>query len=524
MAHRLAMDKVHAITSLHSQGMSERQIAKTLEISRKAVRRHLGRPSSKDTKAPTGEAPTGSADAKDTKAPTGSTTDGTTGATRPSRSDCEGFRQLIIDKMEEGLTAQRIFQDLQEEHGFPGQYSSVRRFVHKLGQGTELPFRRIEVEAGYEMQVDYGTGARCQDHQGIYRKTHVFRLVLSHSRKGYTEAVRRLTTESFIRSLENAFRALGGVPKVVVFDNAKSAVIQADWYDPELNPKIIEFCRHYHVTFLPTRPRTPRHKGKVERGVGYAKGNALRGRTFGSLQAQNDHLHRWEKNVADTRIHGTTKRHVGTLFETVERAALGPLPLELFPLFEEGKRKVSRDGHIEVKRSFYSAPTEYVGCEVWARWNSQVVRILNHRLEQIAIHCRQEIGKFSTLPEHIAHEKINAVERGATYLLGKVRHVGPHSTRWAEAALQEHGIRGMRIIQGLLSLTRKYASDAIEAACDTAWRSRAFRYRIVKQLLENRGKSQQTMEFLEEHPVLRPMSEYGEFFRTAIQGGMQDVR
>ena len=523
MAHRLAMDKVHAITTLHSQGMSERRIAKTLNISRKAVRRHLGRTPSKDTKAPTGEAPTGSAAAKDTKAPTGSTNEGVTGSPRPSRSECERFRPLIIEKLEEGLTAQRIFQDLQEEHGFSGKYSSVRRFVHKLGQGTELPFRRIEVAAGDEMQVDYGTGARCQDHQGVYRKTHVFRLVLSHSRKGYTEAVRRLTTESFIRSLENAFRALGGVPKVVVFDNAKSAVIQADWYDPELNPKIVDFCRHYNFTFLPTRPRTPRHKGKVERGVGYVKSNALRGRTFVSLQAQNEHLQRWEKQVADTRIHGTTKRHVGQLFETVERAALGPLPPELFPLFEEDKRKVSRDGHIEVKRSFYSAPPEYVGREVWARWNSQVVRILNHRLEQIAMHCRQEIGKFSTLPEHIVQEKINAVERGATYLLGKVQHVGPQATRWAEAALEEHGIRGMRIIQGLLSLTRTYASEEIEAACDTAWRSQAFRYRTVKQLLKHRGKSQQTMEFLEEHPVLRPMSEYGEFFRTAIQGGIQDV-
>lgn len=524
MAHRLAMDKVHAITTLHAQGLSERRIAETLGISRKAVRRHLGRPASKDTKAPTGEAPTGSTDAKDTKAPTGSTNESTTTTARLSRSECEGFRQLIIEKLEAGLTAQRIFQDLQEEQGFAGQYSSVRRFVHKLGQGTGLPFRRIEVDPGYEMQVDYGTGARCQDHQGVYRKTYVFRVVLSHSRKGYTEAVRRLTTESFLRSLENAFRALGGVPKVVVFDNAKSAVIQADWYDPELNPKIVDFCRHYNFTFLPTRPRTPRHKGKVERGVGYVKSNALRGRTFESLQAENDHLHRWEERVADTRIHGTTKRHVGTLFETVERAALGPLPQELFPLFEEGKRTVSRDGHIEVKRSFYSAPTEYVGREVWARWNSQVVRILNHRLEQIAIHCRQEAGKFSTLPEHIPQEKINAVERGAAYLLGKMRHVGPQATRWAEAALAEHGVRGMRIIQGLLSLTRTYESDEIEAACETAWRSRAFRYRTIKQLLKHRAKSQQTLEFLEEHPVLRPMAEYGEFFRTAIQGGMQDVR
>jgi transposase len=524
MVNRLGMDKVHAIKTLRSQGMPERRIADTLRISRKAVRRHLARETSKDTKAPTGEAPTGSAGPKDTKAPTGLITDGTTAATPPSRSHCEGFREVIIHKLEEGLTAQRIYQDLQEEHGFQGKYSSVRRFVHKLGQGTPLPFRRIEVEAGSEMQVDYGTGARCQDHAGVYRKTHIFRLVLSHSRKGYTEAVRRLTTESFIRSLENAFRALGGVPKVVVFDNAKSAVIQADWYDPELNPKILDFCRHYNFTLLPTRPYTPRHKGKVERGVGYVKSNALRGRTFESLQAENEHLHRWERNVADTRIHGTTKRHVGTVFETVERAALGPLPPDLFPFFEEGPRTVSRDGHIEVKRAFYSAPTEYFRREVWVRWNSQVVRILNHRLEQVAIHCRQEPGKFSTLPEHIPREKINAVERGAEYLLGKVRLIGPHATRWAEAALEEHGVRGMRIIQGLLSLTRKYETEAIEAACDTAWRSRAFRYRIVKRLLENRSKSQQTMEFLEEHPVLRPMSEYGEFFRTVIQGGVQHVR
>lgn len=157
MAHRLAMDKVHAITTLHSQGMSERRIAKTLNISRKAVRRHLSRTPSKDTKAPTGEAPTGSAAAKDTKAPTGSTNEGVTGSPLPSRSECERFRPLIIEKLEEGLTAQRIFQDLQEEHGFAGKYSSVRRSVHKLGQGTELPFRRIEVAAGDEMQVDYGT-------------------------------------------------------------------------------------------------------------------------------------------------------------------------------------------------------------------------------------------------------------------------------------------------------------------------------------------------------------------------------
>jgi transposase len=534
MANQLAMDKVQAIKSLEAAGLSQRQIASTLAISRKAVRRHLGRSRSKDTKAPTGKAPTGCldpkdttsahrvGDPKDTKAPTGSGAPEAAPEGRPSaasRSLCQAYHESIVAKLEAGLTAQRIFQDLRDEQGFTGKYHSVRRYVRRLSEHSALAFRRIEVAPGYEMQVDYGTGGRCQDREGKWCRTHVFRLVLSHSRKGYSEAVRRLTTESFIRSLENAFWALGGVPKVVVFDNAKAVVSQADWYDPELNPKIVEFCRHYQFTLLPTRPRTPHHKGKVERGVGYVQSNALRGRSFASLAEQNEHLHHWERAVADTRIHGTTKKHVGQLFESVERAALGPLPNERFPFYEEGKRRVSRDGHIEVKRAFYSAPPEYLGSEVWVRWNDQVVRIFNHRFEQIAMHCRQEPGRFSTLGEHLASEKISGVERGAAFLLGKVRFLGPHALRWAEAVLAENGVTGMRSVQGLLALSGKYEAAAIEAACDQAWRSGAFRYRTVKGLLARKSATQQTLGFIETHPVIRPIAEYGEFLKHAIQGG-----
>jgi transposase len=223
------------------------------------------------------------------------------------------------------MTAKRIHQDLISEHDFREKYHSVRRYVRSLISAPDPPVRRMEVAPGQEIQVDYGMGARCTDHTGKLRKTYLFRLVLSHSRKGYTEAVTRLTTESFIRSLENAFRILGGVPKIVVFDNAKSVVKQADWYDAELNPKINAFCKHYGITIVPTRPRTPEHKGKVERGVDYAQENAIKGMTFESVALQNQHLLQWEKTVADTRIHGTTKKHVGKQFIEVEKPALGPL-------------------------------------------------------------------------------------------------------------------------------------------------------------------------------------------------------
>lgn len=156
---------------------------------------------------------------------------------------------------------------------------------------------------------------------------------------------------------------------------------------------------------------------------------------------------------------------------------------------------------------------------MWVRWNDQTVRILNDRCEQVCLHCRQQPGRFSTHDEHLAPEKISGVERGAAYLLGKVRIVGPHALRWAEATLEQRGVQGLRTIQGLLGLSRKYTAAELERACDAAWRSGDLRYRIVKAVLKRQSAVQETMEFIDAHPVIRPMAEYGEFIRNAIQGG-----
>jgi transposase len=523
MAYQLGMDKTLAIKNLRQSGLSQQAIADALGISRGAVIRHLAAISANSTEAPTGKAPTGSESSNSTEAQTGS--DGiafgpqSSASNLPSsRSRCEPFREVILAKLDQGLDCQRIHQDLVAEHGFKDKYWSVHRFVQSMGKSQPLPFRRLEVDPGWELQVDFGAGRPCKDHTGAMRKTHIFRAVLSHSRKGYTEAVTRLTTESFIRVLENTFWKLGGVPKTVVFDNAKCAVIKADWYDPELHPIINDFCKHYNFTLLPTRPATPRHKGKVERGVDYAQENALKGRSFVTLCEQNAHLEHWEKTVADTRIHGTTKKQVGLAFEG-ERPHLSPLRNDRFPFFHEEQRRVSRDGHISLRKAFYSVSPEYLGCDVWVRWNSQTVRIFDHRMQQVAVHCFQEPGRFSTHSEHIDPKKTHTIERGVEYLLKKVRFLGSFATRWAESAIEHRGIAASRTIQGLLSLCQHYESAQIDRACDVAWRSKAFSYRVIKTLLEKESATtQQTMEFMDDHPVIRSTSEYGDFIRRAIQG------
>jgi hypothetical protein len=155
------------------------------------------------------------------------------------------------------------------------------------------------VAPGAEAQIDFGTGAWIVDGQGRRRRSHVLRVILSYSRKGYSEALPDQKSEGLLRALENAFRHFGGVPATLVPDNLKAAAIRADWWDPELNPRMEAFARHYGAALVPTRPRTPWHKGKIERGIGYVKGNALHGRRFASLAEENRFLTHWEEQVEE---------------------------------------------------------------------------------------------------------------------------------------------------------------------------------------------------------------------------------
>jgi hypothetical protein len=364
--------------------------------------------------------------------------------------------------------------------------------------------------------VDFGTGAPLVG-DGHRRRTHVFRIVLSHSRKAYSEAVCRQTTDDFIRCLENAFWAFGGAPRQLVLDNLKAAVERADWFDPDLNPKVRSFAAHYGVALLPTRPYTPRHKGKVERGVDYVQENALKGRQFARLEDQNAFLRDWEQTVADTRVHGTIRQQVGKLFSDHERPALLPLPAERFPFFYEGRRSVHRDGHVEVAKAYYSVPPEYVGRPVWVRWDARLVRVCNDRLEQVAVHPRQEPGRFSTQQPHIAAEKISGVERGAAWLLGRIRPLGAQAARWAEAVVAHRGVEGVRVLQGLLALAGRHASNQIDRACGIALSYGEYRLRTVRALIGQEAPRQEPLPFLEEHPVIRSLADYEQLVHTSFQ-------
>jgi transposase len=494
--NQLNVSLQHSITTLAAHGWSHRRIARELDIHRETVGRYLRLVDSK----PAISTPGSEAD------PAAKPAISIPGSTAGRQSLCQPWQPQIEVAVAVGLSAQRIYQDLVVEHGFSGSYQAVKRFVRQLRQTQPVPFVRMEVAPGAEAQVDFGQGAWVLV-EGKRKRPHLFRIVLSHSRKGYSEVVWQQTTESFIRCLENAFRYFGGVPRTLIIDNLRAAVTRADWYDPELNAKVEEFCRHYGTVMLPTRPAMPRHKGKIESGINYGQENALRGRSFASLAAQNLSLSDWESGVADTRIHGTTRQQVGKVFNEVERAKLLPLPAGLFPVFEEAPRTVHRDGYVELKRAYYSVPPEYVGRQVWVRWESRLLRVINQRREVIAVHALAEPGKFTTDPAHLHSPYRRVVQESLDHLLDRARLIGVQTGSWAEAMVQQRGPIGTRVLHGLLSLAQKHPVKALEQAAQKALHHGTWRLRDLRTLLAQPAPSPQ-LDFLETHPLIRNLDTY----------------
>jgi transposase len=165
----------------------------------------------------------------------------------PKASACEPYRELIELALGRGRNAMAIWQDLVDQHGFPGRYAGVRHFVAKLrGRHTPEPHPIIVTGPGQEGQVDYGDGPMVR-HPGTrkYRRARLFVFTLGYSRK----SIRLLTFHSSSRRLaelhEETFRRLGGTVRIVVLDNLKEGVLTPDVYDPTLNPLYRDVLTHY---------------------------------------------------------------------------------------------------------------------------------------------------------------------------------------------------------------------------------------------------------------------------------------
>jgi transposase len=287
-----------------------------------------------------------------------------------------------------GYCAQAIFEELQVR-GYRGSYQTVKRFVSPLRQEAEVEATiRFETPPGRQGQADWG---QCWTMiEGKRVRVHLFVLTLGFSRRMYAVATENEKMPAFLRSHEEAFAHLGGVPHEIVYDNLRSVVLGRDFEGSrfEWNPVFWDFSRYYGFRPAPHRPYRPQTKGKVESGVKYVK-RFLRGKEFTSLDDLNAQLLAWIVNVADQRVHGTTHRKPAEMFLEEKDLLLSTKSGRAYVIEERSTRYVPKDCLVAFQANRYSVPCRLAGKRVEVLTDGEMIKIY-HGGELVSCHPRIE--------------------------------------------------------------------------------------------------------------------------------------
>jgi transposase len=409
------------------------------------------------------------------------------------KSSLERYRERVVALEAKGLGPTAIYDRLRSEDAeFRGSIGAVKRLVTRIqrerGPRQEDVAIPVITEAGELAQVDFGyTGHLWDPDTGRVRKAWVFVMVLAHSRHQFARVVFDQRTETWISLHQQAFQAFGGVPRTLVPDNLKAAVIHAAFgvSDPTcaLNRSYRELAQHYGFKVDPTPPAAPKKKGKVESAVKYVKNNALRGRHGESIADINRYLERWVVEIAGTRCHGTTGKKPLEVFEAEERATLLALPARAYEPVTWKKATVHQDSHVVFGGRMYSVPWRLLGREVWLRATPTSVVIYCDD-ERAATHRRAGKGTWSTDEAHLPAERAALRHRGSTYWQGRAERLGADVGQVVRELFESDNVLSqLRQVQAIVTHLEKFPVERAQAACRRASFYGNVSYRAIKNIL-----------------------------------------
>jgi transposase len=390
------------------------------------------------------------------------------------------------------VTLSILWDEYIERNSEGYRYSRFCELYRAWEARLSVTMRQTHV-GGDKLFVDYAgdTVAVIVDRlTGEVRHAQIFVAVMGASNFTYAEATWTQGLGDWIAAHTRAFAAIGGVPRLVVPDNAKVAVIKACLYEPQVNRTYAEMAAHYGTAVLPTRPHRPRDKAKVEAAVLIIERwvlARLRHRRFYSLAELNtaiaELLRRLNEERPIRRL-GVTRRQ---LLEQLDRPALKPLSVEPYVFAEWRVRRVGVDYHVDVENHFYSVPHRFARTEVEVRLTSRTVEIFA-KGERIAVHVRGSgNSKHTTLADHMP----SSHRRYADWTISRIRRdaalVGPATAALCDLILEHrpHPEQGFRSCLGILRLARPFGVARLEAAATRAIEIGALTYGSVRSILDH---------------------------------------
>jgi len=423
------------------------------------------------------------------------------------------------------VTLGLLWEEYKSQHPNGYQYSQFcelyRRWRGKLDLWMRQPHK-----AGEKLFVDYcgQTVPVVSPSTGEVNEAEIFVAVMGASNYTFSEATWTQTLPDWIGSHQRAFHYFGGLTELVVIDNLKSGVTKACRYEPDLNPTYQDMATHYGTAVIPARVRKPKDKAKVEAGVQFVERQILarlRNRTFFGLDELNDAITELLEELNNRpfqKLPGCRR----SLFESLDKPVLKPLPATAYQYAEWKKPKVNIDYHVEVDWHYYSVPYQLVGKRLDVRITATTVECFN-KGKRVASHRRSfKKGGYTTLSQHMPKSHREYLKWTPDRLENWAAKTGPHTARLAKTIIESrpHPQQGFRSVLGILRLTKTYGDDRIEAACKRALSINSPSYKSVKSILKN-GLDQKSIpqNKPEKKPVSHPNIRGAGYYTQSKTGG-----
>jgi transposase len=353
-----------------------------------------------------------------------------------------------------------------------------------------------EREPGKELYVDWmGEAPLCvaDPETGELKAAHFFVAALGSSGYPYVEAFPDETLPSWIGAHVRAFEYFGGLPKILIPDNCKTAVKSPNYYDPELNPAYRELAEHYGVAVLPARVKSPRDKSIVEKDVGWLETwllGKIRGQHFLSFGELNRFVCARMAELVKRPFQKLEGSRLSVFLEE-DKPVLRPLPTRAFEIADMALRRVPDNYHVEYGGFYYSVPYTLYKRQVTLRATERMIEIFSADRKRVAVHVRRRQGKrYVTEAAHMPpHHRAVHEQRGydGKRYISWAKKVGAETERLIhallEAAIQEE--QAYRSCMGVLQLGNKYGIERLEAACQKAFELKSPVYVTVRNILKN---------------------------------------